>query len=105
MLTSLSWALMLVCLGMIYQYVIRTRVASTNISPNPVIKHSHVSGSDANPEELAHARVDLVKQPLDAFLVVDVEGTCEENTAFGEYPNEIIVCPRPNTLIMSHSYH
>jgi 3'-5' exoribonuclease 1 len=31
-----------------------------------------------------------VKQPYDAFLVLDVEATCEEGTGF-EWPNEIIV--------------
>ncbi|EEB86870.1 hypothetical protein MPER_16022, partial [Moniliophthora perniciosa FA553] len=32
------------------------------------------------------------KQPLDAFLVVDFEGTCEEGSDFN-YPNEIIELP------------
>lgn len=32
-----------------------------------------------------------VKQPYDAFLVLDVEGTCESGTDFN-WPNEIIVC-------------
>ena len=30
-----------------------------------------------------------IKQPYDAFLVLDVEGTCEDSKAFA-YPNEII---------------
>jgi hypothetical protein len=30
------------------------------------------------------------KQPMDAFLVVDVEGTCEQDLPWG-HPNEIIV--------------
>ncbi|KAG1826779.1 ribonuclease H-like domain-containing protein [Suillus subaureus] len=33
-----------------------------------------------------------VKQPYDAFLVLDVEATCEEGTGF-EWPNEIIEWP------------
>ena len=32
-----------------------------------------------------------VKQPYDAFLVLDVEATCQEGTDFN-WPNEIIVC-------------
>ena len=32
-----------------------------------------------------------VKQPFDAFLVLDVEATCQEGTDFN-WPNEIIVC-------------
>jgi hypothetical protein len=34
--------------------------------------------------------VEPVNQPWNAFLVLDVEGTCEDNTPFS-YPNEIIV--------------
>ncbi|KAF7338474.1 3'-5' exonuclease eri1 [Mycena venus] len=33
-----------------------------------------------------------VKQPYDAFLVLDVEATCEQGTTF-DYPNEIIEFP------------
>lgn len=32
-----------------------------------------------------------VKQPYDAYLVLDVEATCQEGTDFN-WPNEIIVC-------------
>jgi hypothetical protein len=38
------------------------------------------------------------KQPYDAFLVVDVEGTCDQTAPWG-YPNEIIVRKR-STLRM-----
>ncbi|EMD38613.1 hypothetical protein CERSUDRAFT_105200 [Gelatoporia subvermispora B] len=34
-----------------------------------------------------------VKQPYDAFLVLDVEATCIEGSPRGEYPNEIIEWP------------
>lgn len=34
-----------------------------------------------------------IKQPYDAFLVLDVEGTCVEGTARFDYPNEIIEWP------------
>jgi hypothetical protein len=40
------------------------------------------------------------KQPYDAFLVVDVEGTCDQTAPWG-YPNEIIVRTRL-TLQMCH---
>jgi hypothetical protein len=40
------------------------------------------------------------KQPYDAFLVVDVEGTCNQTAPWG-YPNEIIVRTRL-TLQMCH---
>lgn len=33
--------------------------------------------------------LDATRQPLDAFLVLDVEGTCVEGSSF-DYPNEII---------------
>ncbi|KAL0577247.1 hypothetical protein V5O48_004735 [Marasmius crinis-equi] len=33
-----------------------------------------------------------LKQPFEAFLVLDVEGTCEEGSSF-DYPNEIIEMP------------
>lgn len=33
----------------------------------------------------------MTRQPYEAFLVLDVEGTCDRGTDFN-YPNEIIVC-------------
>lgn len=41
-----------------------------------------------------------VNQPYDAFLVLDVEATCQEGTDF-TWPNEIIV--RPSSLLFSAS--
>ena len=43
-----------------------------------------------------------VRQPFDAYLVVDFEGTCQENSDFN-YPNEIIV--NPNTFILFRHSH
>ncbi len=37
--------------------------------------------------------IKLPKQPYDAFLVLDVEGTCVQGSGF-DYPNEIIVSER-----------
>lgn len=34
-----------------------------------------------------------IKQPWDAFLVLDVEATCIKDSPFGSYPNEIIEWP------------
>ena len=46
-----------------------------------------------------------VKQPYDAFLVLDVEATCEEGTDFN-WPNEIIVSIHLLVLIstLCHTY-
>jgi hypothetical protein len=43
-----------------------------------------------------------VKQPYEAFLVLDIEGTCELGTDFN-YPNEIIV--RDHLISMSFPHH
>jgi hypothetical protein len=51
---------------------------------------ARVSSPDSPDDGLARKDGDSQKQPLDAFLVVDVEATCEQNARFG-YPNEIIV--------------
>ena len=33
----------------------------------------------------------MTRQPYEVFLVLDIEGTCDQGTDFN-YPNEIIVC-------------
>lgn len=38
---------------------------------------------------LENLNIGATRQPLDAFLVLDVEGTCVEGSSF-DYPNEII---------------
>jgi len=43
-------------------------------------------------EEVEQVKKAPVKQPYDFFLVLDIEGTCEEGHTF-DYPNEIIEWP------------
>jgi hypothetical protein len=63
--------------------------------PHPQISDRPTSKSSSQVQKdlivnVARKRDHRVKQPYDAFLVLDVEATCEEGTGF-EWPNEIIV--------------
>jgi hypothetical protein len=49
-------------------------------------------------EEVEQVKKAPVKQPYDFFLVLDIEGTCEEGHTF-DYPNEIIVSPWITTVL------
>ncbi|KAI5123281.1 hypothetical protein M0805_009302 [Coniferiporia weirii] len=72
--------------------------------PSPVSVSGPVSISAPEPSTLADHTLDVapklekpetpwpVKQPYDAFLVLDVEATCQEGTDFN-WPNEIIEWP------------
>ncbi|KAK7043661.1 hypothetical protein VNI00_008272 [Paramarasmius palmivorus] len=63
-------------------------VESVKTSPPTAVEHSPPSSSEIKPQRKAVT----TKQPFDAFLVVDFEGTCDEGTDFN-YPNEIIEFP------------
>jgi hypothetical protein len=49
----------------------------------------------------------MTRQPYEVFLVLDIEGTCDQGTNFN-YPNEIIVCvvqfPQCYEINMSTSF-
>ncbi|ESK93004.1 double-strand sirna ribonuclease [Moniliophthora roreri MCA 2997] len=60
------------------------------MTPPSTIEQSTSQSTPATLEPLRKAIAR--KQPFDAFLVVDFEGTCEEGTDFN-YPNEIIELP------------
>lgn len=56
-------------------------------------KHTfHVwnSFTDTQVQQTADSALAKLIQPYDVFLVLDVEGTCEQGSGF-DYPNEIIV--------------
>lgn len=52
--------------------------------------HDWNSSTDAQVQENADSALAQLVQPYDVFLVLDVEGTCEQGSSF-DYPNEIIV--------------
>ena len=62
-----------------------------------------VSGSDM-PMADYHRDGPRIKQPYDAFLVLDVEGTCEDGAKAFDYPNEIIASSQTysNSLSRAH---
>ncbi|KAG2349386.1 hypothetical protein BDR05DRAFT_985934 [Suillus weaverae] len=64
---------------------------SSQISNRPISKSSSQAQKDLI-VKVVQKRDHRVKQPYDAFLVLDVEATCEEGTGF-EWPNEIIEWP------------
>lgn len=63
----------------------------SQISDRPTSKSSSQVQKDLI-VNVAQKQDHRVKQPYDAFLVLDVEATCEEGTGF-EWPNEIIEWP------------
>jgi len=58
-----------------------------NRTQKPKAKRPKLQNAPAAPEVLVDLRT---KQPYEAFLVLDVEGTCQLGSDFN-YPNEIIV--------------
>ncbi|KAG2146922.1 ribonuclease H-like domain-containing protein [Suillus bovinus] len=63
----------------------------SQISDRPTSKSSSQAQKDLM-VQVAQKQDHRVKQPYDAFLVLDVEATCEQGTDF-EWPNEIIEWP------------
>lgn len=63
----------------------------SQMSERPTSKSSSQAKKDLI-ATVAQKQDHRVKQPYDAFLVLDVEATCEEGTGF-EWPNEIIEWP------------
>ncbi|CCM02888.1 uncharacterized protein FIBRA_05002 [Fibroporia radiculosa] len=60
----------------------------------PSVSRKVGSGSSEIPAYLQQSTtLQGVKQPYDAFLVLDVEGTCVEGSSSFDYPNEIIEWP------------
>ncbi|RPD65915.1 hypothetical protein L226DRAFT_608848 [Lentinus tigrinus ALCF2SS1-7] len=77
-----------------YQSSTKTRT-DTALSSTPVTDDDKsFKEQQRNLSILPHERdmIKLPKQPYDAFLVLDVEGTCVEGSGF-DYPNEIIEWP------------
>jgi hypothetical protein len=60
----------------------------SNCRPNASTTQHHEDPTIQN--DLSEKEERMPKQPMDAFLVVDVEGTCDQDIPWG-YPNEIIV--------------
>lgn len=65
-----------------YQPPVKVLEELNHIAPSRITKEQFPTNSQAEAV--------TVKQPYDAFLVLDVEATCFRGTGF-EWPNEIIV--------------
>ena len=74
------------------------------LDPQPgFCSYTSFQGASDVPLTEHHGDKPRVKQPYDAFLVLDVEGTCEDGPKAFDYPNEIIASSRihwPNELTM-----
>jgi hypothetical protein len=90
----MSTALFVLTLSLgVFLVLLVNRIRATPVRPQPR-SESSIMSFEKSQDGVNDTQGNFVpvksKQPYDAFLVVDVEGTCCQEIPFG-YPNEIIV--------------
>ncbi|KAJ7285628.1 ribonuclease H-like domain-containing protein [Mycena rebaudengoi] len=91
-MTPLFWslcALVVTIAALVWFYSWLSTIRQRIYKPSTVLKTPNTVAAETLPKSDANA---AVKQPYDAFLLLDVEATCQKNSNF-DYPNEIIEFP------------
>jgi hypothetical protein len=90
-------AFVTVCVWYYYYWTPRKPTLNSTAKQQPSRKHTRSRRKRQSEKHVAD-EPPIPPQPIDVFLVLDVEATCQQGVDFN-YPNEIIVRDYPTLLI------